>query len=134
MEEQTTKRPFGLYAIMVLQLLSIVSSFFDFLSVQFGMMTPTLPNVLDQRILGIINLLVAALLVFVVWGLWRLKYWAWFSTMVLTGAGLIFGLWQYWHGGTPYIDLLINTLIVFYLNQRDLRQLFEDVTSTGVPA
>lgn len=134
MEEQTIKRPFGLYAIIVLQLLSIASSFFDFLSIQFGMVTPPLPNVLDQRIIGIINLLVAALLVFVVWGLWRLKYWAWFSTMVLTGAGLIVGLWQYWHGGTPYIDLLINTLIVFYLNQRELRQLFEDVSSAGVPA
>lgn len=134
MEEQTIKRPFGLYAIIVLQLLSIASSFFDFLSIQFGMVTPPLPNVLDQRIIGVINLLVAALLVFVVWGLWRLKYWAWFSTMVLTGAGLIVGLWQYWHGGTPYIDLLINTLIVFYLNQRELRQLFEDVSSAGVPA
>ena len=118
--------------IIVLQLLNIVANFFDFVRLQLGMTTFALPNVNDMRVIGLANILIAALLLFVVWGLWRLKYWAWFSTMVLAGIALIFGIWQYWHGGTPYVDLLINVLIVFYLNQHDLRQLFEGQSITEV--
>ena len=132
MTQEKVKRPFGIYAIIVLQLLNVVANFFDFVRLQLVMTTFALPNVNDMRVIGLVNILIVALLLFVVWGLWRLKYWAWFSTMVLAGIALIFGIWQYWHGGTPYVDLLINVLIVFYLNQHDLRQLFEGRSITEV--
>lgn len=134
MESEQVKRPFGIYAIMVLQLLNIAANFFGFVRLQMGMSTLVLPNVNDVRVIGIVNIVVAVLLLLVVWGLWRLKYWAWFSTMVLTGIALIFGIWQYWHGATPYASLLINALIVFYLNQNDLRRLFEGKSAWEVPA
>lgn len=119
-------RPFGLYAIIVLQVLNILSNFTDLIRVQMGMSTLALPNVENSQVLGALNLVIAVVLVLIIVGLWRLHYWAWFATMITTGIALILGIWQYLHGGSPYANLLINSLVVLYLNQRDLRRIFED--------
>ena len=120
------KRPFGIYAVIVLQILNVAVNFSDFLRAQLGMATTALPNIEDPRIAGILSILLAIVLIGVIIGLWRYRRWAWFAAMVLQGIALIVGIWQYFHGGTPYINLLLNTLIVFYLNQRDVRRIFED--------
>jgi uncharacterized membrane protein (DUF2068 family) len=134
MEQETTKRPFGIYAIIVLQLLNILANFTDVIRVQIGLSTLALPNVQDSRILAAVNILIAVVLIFIIIGLWRYQYWAWFATMVVTGIALILGIWQYFHGGSPYVNLLINSLVVLYLNQRDLRRIFEDQHLQGVAA
>ena len=134
MEQETTKRPFGIYAIIVLQLLNILANFTDMIRVQRGLSTLALPNVQDSRILAVVNIVIAVILIFIIIGLWRYQYWAWFATMVVTGIALILGIWQYFHGGSPYVNLLINSLVVLYLNQRDLRRIFEDQHLQGVAA
>ena len=134
MEQKTTKHPFGIYAIIVLQLLNILANFTDVIRVQRGLSTLALPNVQDSRILGAVNILIAIVLIFIIIGLWRYQYWAWFATMVVTGIALLLGIWQYFHGGSPYVNLLINSLVVLYLNQRDLRRIFEDQHLQGVAA
>lgn len=134
MEQETTKRPFGIYAIIVLQLLNILANFTDVIRVQRGLSTLALPNVQDSRILAVVNIVIAVILIFIIIGLWRYQYWAWFATMVVTGIALILGIWQYFHGGSPYVNLLINSLVVLYLNQRDLRRIFEDQHLQGVAA
>ena len=134
MEQETTKRPFGIYAIIVLQLLNILANFTDMIRVQRGLSTLALPNVQDSRILAVANIVIAVILIFIIIGLWRYQYWAWFATMVVTGIALILGIWQYFHGGSPYVNLLINSLVVLYLNQRDLRRIFEDQHLQGVAA
>ena len=134
MEQETTKRPFGIYAIIVLQLLNILANFTDMIRVQRGLSTLALPNVQDSRILAVVNIVIAVILIFIIIGLWRYQYWAWFATMVVTGIALILGIWQYFHGGSPYVNLLINSLVVLYLNQRDLRRIFEDRHLQGVAA
>ena len=134
MEQETTKRPFGIYAIIVLQLLNILANFTDVIRVQRGLATLALPNVQDSRILAVVNIVIAVILIFIIIGLWRYQYWAWFATMVVTGIALILGIWQYFHGGSPYVNLLINSLVVLYLNQRDLRRIFEDQHLQGVAA
>ena len=134
MEQETTKRPFGIYAIIVLQLLNILANFTDMIRVQRGLSTLALPNVQDSRVLAVVNIVIAVILIFIIIGLWRYQYWAWFATMVVTGIALILGIWQYFHGGSPYVNLLINSLVVLYLNQRDLRRIFEDQHLQGVAA
>ena len=124
-EHQDDKRPFGIYIIIGLQVLNILANFTDLVRVQLGMSTLALPNVQDSRILAAFNIVVAILLVAIIIGLWRYKYWAWFATMVVTGIALIVGIWQYFNGGTPYINLLLNSLVALYLNQHELRQIFE---------
>jgi uncharacterized membrane protein (DUF2068 family) len=80
----------------------------------------------NTRWIIMLDAAIAILLVIVIIGLWRYQKWAWFTVMVLAGVSLIFGIWQYFHGGEPYLNLLINVLVVFYLNQRSVQAVFED--------
>jgi uncharacterized membrane protein (DUF2068 family) len=125
-QPEVRKRPFGLYAIIVLQILSILAMIYDVFQLQRGVSAQTLPNVENTRWIIMLDAAIAILLVFVIIGLWRYRKWAWFTVMVLAGVSLIFGIWQYFHGGEPYVDLLISVLVVFYLNQRSVQAVFED--------
>lgn len=125
-DESHVRRPFGIYAIIALQILNMLALLTDLVRVQIGFRPPPLPNSDNPLLLSVVNIAFAILLVVIIIGLWRYQYWAWFGTMVLTGIALIVGIWQYLNGGTPYATLLVNALIVFYLNQRDLRRIFED--------
>ncbi len=125
-QPEERKRPFGIYAIIVLQMLNILANFFNFVRFQFGVSTQVLPNLEDARWIGLINIAIAIALVLVIVGLWRYQKWAWFAVMILSGIALIFGIWQYFHDGQPYVNLLINSLVVFYLNQGNVRAVFED--------
>ena len=120
------KRPFGLYAIIVLQIVAILARIYDILELRRGVSAQALPNVDNVRWILLLDVVVAVLLVFVCIGLWRYRKWAWFAVMVLAGLALIVGIWQYFQGGEPYVDLLINVLVVFYLNQRGVQTVFEE--------
>jgi uncharacterized membrane protein (DUF2068 family) len=59
-----------------------------------------------------------------VWGLWRRHEWGWTLSIVTAGTILALNL-GWWAGGEPhYLSMLINSIVVFYLNQRDLRVAF----------
>jgi hypothetical protein len=49
--------------------------------------------------------------------------------MILTGIGLAFTIWSYFQGTPNYLPMLIDVVIVFYLNQRDVQQYFERMGS-----
>jgi uncharacterized membrane protein (DUF2068 family) len=86
-------------------------------------------------LLTTINVLIITLLVINIIGLVRLRRWAWLFTMILTGAGLLIGIVQYFHGVTRYFNLVTGVLIVFYLNQRSVQQRFKrrgDAAQKGV--
>lgn len=57
-------------------------------------------------------------------GLWRFKYWGWALAMMLTGVMLTTDLVAYFRGADVYLSMLINIIIIFYLNQRGLRAAF----------
>jgi hypothetical protein len=67
--------------------------------------------------------LVAILIVSVVSiiGLLRFRSWGW--TLAIVTAGLVLALnIGWWAGGEPrYLSMAVNTIVVFYLSQRDLR-------------
>jgi hypothetical protein len=74
------------------------------------------------EILGIpLSLIVLVLIV----GLWRLKRWAWVGTMIFVGLGLTVGIVQYLRDQPLYGTMLLNVFIVFYLNQRNVQDVFE---------
>ena len=54
-------------------------------------------------------------------GLLFLKRWGWILTMILTGIGLYFTIWGYFQGTPNYIAMILDLVIVFYLNQRDVQ-------------
>ena len=71
----------------------------------------------------LIGLLVISLLS--IWGLVRRREWGW--TLAIIGAGVTLTLnLAWWANGEPrYLSMLLNTIAVFYLNQRDLRAVFK---------
>ena len=71
----------------------------------------------------LIGLLVAS--VFSVIGLIRRRTWGW--TLSIVTAGLILALnIGWWAGGEPrYLSMAMNTILVLYLNQRDVRVVFK---------
>jgi hypothetical protein len=71
----------------------------------------------------IIGMLIVSLLC--MWGLARRHPWGW--TLSIVTAGIILALnIGWWAGGEPrYLSMLVNSIAVFYLNQRDLRSVFQ---------
>ena len=67
--------------------------------------------------LGFLNIIFAI-------GLWMMLRWAWVATMLWTGVNLALGLWDYGQGDPNYVSMLINVLIVFYLNLREVQEAF----------
>lgn len=64
-------------------------------------------------------------------GLWLLKPWAWQWNMIIMGFLLVTGLWIHFTSASSLFNdltLLLNILIVFYLVNNDVRELF---VSTG---
>lgn len=60
-------------------------------------------------------------------GLWLLKPWAWQWNMMVMGFLLVTGLWIHFTSASTLLNdltLLLNIMIVFYLVNKDVRELF----------
>lgn len=66
----------------------------------------------------------ALLLIIVALGIWLLRRWAWVATMILIGAGMAIGILRYARETPLYPTMVLNLLTVFYLNQREVQDLF----------
>jgi hypothetical protein len=62
-------------------------------------------------------------------GLLRMKRWGWTLTMILTGIGLFFSIYNYFQQNPNYIAMGLYLIIVFYLNQREVQSPFMRVRS-----
>jgi hypothetical protein len=88
-----------------------------------------LPLALFQGMLsGAITLVLAVLGAVIAFALLRLESWAWMAAMSLQGLGLLAALVAYINGQPNYIGMLIGILLVFYLNQQDVRAAFRGKT------
>ena len=130
----TRKRPFGLYVIIGLLLLGVLSVLADVRLFKLGLPSRILLEFENPLWAGAVGVVVTAVTSFVVVGLWFLRRWAWVATMILVGIGLAFGIWGYFQGAPLYVNLLSNTLAVFYLNQREVQRAFERRGSAEAPA
>jgi uncharacterized membrane protein len=133
------RRPFGLTAIIVIQLLTVVLS-----GLLLGLLVLTFLLAAGQiTIEGIEDLSPASLqlspvdtgllvLTFVIngicaVGLWRRQRWAWFLTMLQLGFFMLNDLYSYFTNSPPetYVwSMLLNVAMVFYLNQREVQAVF----------
>ena len=119
-------RPFGIKAIIVLQLLYVAL----LITAQVDILTQgDWPDVLPQPTesvavaVAILNVLILLGLISMP-GLWRLKYWAWVLLMLQIGVSLGVALWAYFSGSPQYGSMVIGVAMVFYLNQGDVRRAF----------
>ncbi|MBI3361357.1 MAG: hypothetical protein HY023_09630 [Chloroflexi bacterium] len=74
--------------------------------------------------LGIVQLIFALPLVWIGFGLFRLRPWAWLAAMALQGFYLLVGLIDYLKGHPDYISMLVSIVIVLYLNTEEVRDAF----------
>jgi hypothetical protein len=84
-----------------------------------------LPLALFQGMIsGVVTLVFALLGAVIAFALLRLKSWAWMAAMELQGLGLIAALYAYLRGNPNYVGMLISIILVFYLNQQEIRAAF----------
>jgi hypothetical protein len=74
---------------------------------------------------GLAIALVAASLVVAI-GLLSGRRWGWVGAIIVSGLALAFALGSWLDGAPTYISMLINVVAVFYLNQREVRAVFEE--------
>ncbi|MCB9457821.1 MAG: hypothetical protein H6671_17700 [Anaerolineaceae bacterium] len=114
------KRPFGVTVIALLLTiygLAILGS--------FALVTRT--NTLHELVrtdYEFAGLLLDVFGLVIAFGLWRLRRWAWLALMLSLGVTMALYLGAYLAGQPPYISMLIKVVMVFYLNQSEVRQAF----------
>jgi hypothetical protein len=119
------RRPFGLYAVLVLLFLQGPSLLVSGDQVSDGL-ARVLPAGQDPtRVAEILGIPVEVIVLVLIVGLWRRRRWAWVGTMLFVGVGLTFGIIQYVRGLPVYGAMLLNVFIAFYLNQREVQAAFE---------
>ena len=124
------RRPFGLYAILVMLGLQMVAG-----AVAFGLVVfnaDILPesflaavgtNPWDVPLLAAEVLLVLVLIV----GLWLYQRWAWPLMVLMLAYWMITDAYDYFFATPRYVSMLVDVVIFFYLNQREVRGLFDPV-------
>jgi uncharacterized membrane protein len=139
------RRPFGLNAIIVLQALTVLVSGAILALVGYAFwMSSTTGLSMDAIIDGGVGVYDVALLIFTFLvnllcavGLWRRQRWAWLLTMLQLGFFMIEDLYSHFTGA-PREDytwsMLLNVLMVFYLNQRDVQAVFTRKSQGDSPA
>ena len=70
-------------------------------------------------------------------GLLANRRWAWVGAIVISGLSLAFALGAWWDGRPIYLAMAINAIAVFYLNQREVRAVYDepaaDEPAAGTP-
>jgi hypothetical protein len=64
-------------------------------------------------------------------GLLAGRRWGWVGSIVLAGLSLAFAIGAWWDGHPIYLSMALNSIAVFYLNQRDLRAIYEDPAASA---
>lgn len=131
-ERSHRRRPFGLKAIITLQALLVMSGI---IITAVSILALNLPAEIDlsdfDDILQAMPFYIAQQSVLVVLrlicliGLWRYKRWAWFLMMLLLTYSMAVDIIAFFRGTAYYLLMLFNVIMVFYLNQRDVQELFE---------
>jgi hypothetical protein len=126
------RRPFGLKAIITLQALLVVSGVFIVavsilaLNLQSEIGLDDVDDLLRSLPFYVAQLSILVVLrTICVIGLWRYKRWAWFLMMLLLTYSMAVDIVAFFRGTAYYLLMLFNVIMVFYLNQRDVQELFE---------
>jgi hypothetical protein len=87
---------------------------------------PLLPIDVSAGVLEAVLLIVLLVLSLLsLWGLVSRREWGWTLSIITAGVTLTLNL-GWWANGDPrYVSMLVNSIAVFYLNQRDLRAVFK---------
>ena len=118
------RRPFGVYAVAALLLLDAIVLILNAQNVELSSVLKVhLPGG-GQLDMPVLDWVAAIVIVILVGGLVGLKRWAWVGTMLVVGIGLAVGIWLYFEHEPRFANMLVNVIVVFYLNQRGVQAAF----------
>jgi hypothetical protein len=131
-DRSTRKRPFGISVIifmMILYSLFLSLIFVASLGANYG---DEAIQSLDMKgaPIGILMLQYSFFPIFIIFelviifGLWRLERWAWLLLMIQLGLSMLIDIWGYFQAQPTYLTMLLNVIVVFYLNQQDVQRIF----------
>lgn len=126
------QRPFGLKAIVALLLVQaiagavIVAAYFFEHQNLFGQLGAASNALSLASALVISQLALAPLRLAAAIGLWRLHHWAWLLNMILLAYALAFEIVAFFLAQPNYLMMVLGVVMVFYLNQREVQDLFAD--------
>ncbi len=121
------KHPFGIIAIIFLQIFYMLVNIVQVVNL-YRLQAPDMNQLLTESrfLVADMSLLFSLFGIFIVYGLWRMKSWAWALLMIQIGITLLILLYSYYNGEPRYLKMALNVVMALYLNQRDIRQRFED--------
>lgn len=118
-------RPFGIYVVILIMLLQLVASVTDLWATNFLKLPSIgLANLDNQLIAFIIRRSVFLAIIAAMIGLWLLKRWSWYATMILFGIFLTWNIWLYFEQDPAYLNLAAGIIAIFYLNLRKVQAAF----------
>jgi hypothetical protein len=131
------RRPIGVLIVAAIQLLRavlIVGQFLhlqataglEWLSASAQFVEPP-PGTVAETLVRLIGIGLAAASIAVAAGLLANRRWGWVGAIVLSGVSLAFAIGAWWEGDPVYLNMAINVVAVFYLNQRDVRAIFGEL-------
>ena len=83
---------------------------------------------------GIVLTLLTFIGIITLAGLWLHHQWAWYTTMIQVGANLFTLLYLYFNDIPQYAGMVINVVIVFYLNRVTIRyKIFHEDNEATTP-
>jgi hypothetical protein len=114
---QWVKRlPFGIIVIIFLRILSLLVSGS---ASGVTLLRPGAPSNYN-----LLHFALSLLSIVVVFGLLRLRRWAWVLVMIQLGMVMALDLALYFVGSPQYASMLISVVTVFYLNQSEVQDAF----------
>jgi uncharacterized membrane protein (DUF2068 family) len=120
------KRPFGINAILLLLVLLVLNNGVDVIRAIAGLPPHTLPD-LGALVIEGLDAVIAIVCAVLAVGLWQMRDWAWYAAMIASGLSMFFTIWRSLNGGQPYVNMFLVVVIVFYLNQREVKAAFRRV-------
>lgn len=83
------------------------------------------PGAEGLRNFGVLLILAGAGLSFAVaWGLWSLKKWAWYLSLILEVLGIGLSAIQLLSGTNTLAEILVAGIVIYYLNRPHVREAF----------
>jgi uncharacterized membrane protein len=123
--QEKQSRPFGVYVVLLLMMLLLIVSITDLWATNYFRLPPiAIPSVDHEIILFIIRGAITLAIIITMIGLWRLKRWAWYATMILFGIFLMWNILLYFDDDAVYLNLLAGIISVFYLNLHEVQAAF----------
>ena len=134
LKSSPSKRPFGVSVIVLLIVAYILfTATVIYLSIksQDSSIATQLEQIMNPTQIRAILIAQLIILLAIAIGLWRLQRWSWLLLMIWVGIQMFFDLMDYFYGHHVHASMLISVIIVFYINQQEVKKAFSGKTLAG---